>query len=470
MIRANLQFSYMLLIYFLFLVLIDISQADDIGIYWGEDDDVESLAHTCSIGKYSHVNIAGLDTFGNGRTPKINLGRRCDPYINGCTVVSSDIKNCQKKGIKLMLSIGGASGTIDLTSSEDAKNVSEYLWNNFLGGNSTSRPLGDAILDGIDFSPMGSLRYWGDLARYLKSNTTQNVYLSASLLCHSEKFVKSILNSGLFDHITVLFMGSPSCNYKDGNPDIVISSWNQWAMLKVGKIFLGLLASPDANLSGYIPIDLLNSQILPVIRKSPKYGGITLWSRQYDEQTGYSDAIKIMLCKQQSPPQCNSRGINFTESFGYMSMASFTINESDGINHHCCEVICRSNCSCDAYAPTNYATNTGCQIWSKESTFNRSSGSNEQKIYIANKGKSRFILQLYVVFVFLNGTKFNCYYCLVMLMLLYIYFFWCTKEGKNTHLVEATNPMQVSKQHKMFCRRTTTIYSYLQISNKLKQL
>ncbi|KAI6672406.1 hypothetical protein NL676_000312 [Syzygium grande] len=34
------------------------------------------------------------------------------------------------------------------------------------------------------------------------------------------------------------------------------------------------------------------SQILPVIKKSAKYGGVMLWSKFYDDQTGYSEAIK----------------------------------------------------------------------------------------------------------------------------------------------------------------------------------
>jgi len=39
-----------------------------------------------------------------------------------------------------------------------------YLWNNFLGGQSCSRPLGDAALDGIDFViEGGKVQYWDEL-------------------------------------------------------------------------------------------------------------------------------------------------------------------------------------------------------------------------------------------------------------------------------------------------------------------
>ncbi|KAK7294187.1 hypothetical protein RJT34_17072 [Clitoria ternatea] len=114
-----------------------------------------SLGETCATGRYSIVNIAFLYQFGNGEAPKLFISGHCDPVKDNCSLVVRDIINCQKQGIKVMLSIGGASASYSLASSEDAKNVSDYLWNNFLGGNSSSRPL-DAILDGIDFAIGGS--------------------------------------------------------------------------------------------------------------------------------------------------------------------------------------------------------------------------------------------------------------------------------------------------------------------------
>ncbi|KAK9207303.1 hypothetical protein WN943_017588 [Citrus x changshan-huyou] len=50
-----------------------------------------------------------------------------------------------------MLSIEGGAGNYYLSFSEDARQVADYLWNNFLGGQSSARPLGNAVLDGIDF-------------------------------------------------------------------------------------------------------------------------------------------------------------------------------------------------------------------------------------------------------------------------------------------------------------------------------
>ncbi|KAJ7974110.1 Acidic endochitinase-like protein [Quillaja saponaria] len=77
-------------------------------------------------------------------------------------------KSCQAKGIKVILSIGGGAGGYTLASSADARQIATYLWNNFLGGQSSSRPLGDAVLDGIDFDIEGGTnQHWDELATYL---------------------------------------------------------------------------------------------------------------------------------------------------------------------------------------------------------------------------------------------------------------------------------------------------------------
>ena len=69
-----------------------------------------------------------------------------------------------------MLSIGGGAGAgaNSLDSSEDARQVTTYLWNNYLGDELSPHPLGPAILDGIDFDIEGGTnQHWDDLARYL---------------------------------------------------------------------------------------------------------------------------------------------------------------------------------------------------------------------------------------------------------------------------------------------------------------
>lgn len=281
----------------LVLALLIKTEAGGIAIYWGQNGNEGTLAETCATGNYDYVNIAFLPTFGNGQTPMINLAGHCDPYTNGCTGLSADIKSCQAKGVKVLLSIGGGAGSYFLASTEDARNVAKYIWNNFLGGSSSSRPLGDAVLNGVDFDIEGGTnQHWNDLARFLKrySNKGKRVYLGAAPQCpFPDAWVGNALKTGLFDFVWVQFYNNQPCQYSSGDITNLENAWKQWTSdIPAKKIFLGLPASPEAAGSGFIPVNDLISQVLPAIKSSSKYAGVMLWSKYYDNQSGYSSAIK----------------------------------------------------------------------------------------------------------------------------------------------------------------------------------
>lgn len=285
-----------LLLSLLIITLCKSSQGAGIAVYWGQNGGEGSLADTCATGNYQFVNIAFLITFGNGQTPVLNLAGHCDPAANTCTRFSTEISACQSQGIKVLLSLGGASGGYTLSSADDARQVAEYLWNNFLGGQSSTRPLGDAILDGIDFDiEAGSGQYWDELARALSGYSQQRkVYLSAAPQCIiPDAHLDTAIKTGLFDYVWVQFYNNPPCQYVD-NADNLLSSWNQWITVQAGQVFMGLPAASEAAPSGgFIPADVLTSHVLPSIKTSAKYGGIMLWNKFYDN--GYSSAIKGSL-------------------------------------------------------------------------------------------------------------------------------------------------------------------------------
>ncbi|KAG9452221.1 hypothetical protein H6P81_005125 [Aristolochia fimbriata] len=275
-----------------------------IAIYWGQNGNEGTLAETCATGNYNIVILSFLYTFGHGVTPRIDLAGHCDPYSDGCTKLSPEIEECQSRGVKVILSIGGGIGDYYLSSSEDAAEFAEYLWDSFLGGtgtsSSSSRPLGDAVLDGIDFDiEQGSPDHYDDLARSLSSFSsrgTKKVYLTAAPQCpFPDAWVGGALETGLFDHVWVQFYNNPPCQYSSSSGQVtnLRDSWKVWtSKVKAGNIFLGLPAAPDAAGSGFIPASDLTSRVLPLLKDSNKYGGVMLWSKYYDDQTGYSSAIK----------------------------------------------------------------------------------------------------------------------------------------------------------------------------------
>lgn len=287
-VKCGLLFSLLVL----FLLALKL-EAGGIVIYWGQNGNEGTLASTCATNNYAIVNIAFLVTFGNGQTPVLNLAGHCNPGVGGCTRLSNDIRACQSRGIKVMLSLGGGVGSYTLSSAADARNVANYLWNNYLGGKSTSRPLGDAILDGIDFDiEKGTTQHWEELARALSGFSQQRkVYLSAAPQCpFPDSWLNGALSTGLFDYVWVQFYNNPPCQYSGGSIENLKNYWNKWTTIQAGKIFLGLPAASGAAGSGFIPSDVLVSQVLPAINSSPKYGGVMLWSKFFDK--GYSSAIK----------------------------------------------------------------------------------------------------------------------------------------------------------------------------------
>jgi len=278
---------------FLCLVLLALangSYAGQIVIYWGQNGNEGTLSEACATGNYDYVIIAFLPTFGKGQTPMINLAGHCDPLKNECTGLSSDITFCQAKGIKVLLSLRGDTGSYPIDASEAAT----YLWNNFLGGESSSRPLGPAVLDGIDFDiEGGSNQHWGDLARLLKGYGKQ-VNITAAPQCpFPDAWIGNALTTGLFYYVWIQFYNNPPCQYTSGAISNLENAWKQWITgIPANKIFLGLPASSEAAGSGFIPSADLISEVLPAIKGSSKYGGVMVWSRYYDVQSGYSSSIK----------------------------------------------------------------------------------------------------------------------------------------------------------------------------------
>ncbi|KAJ3057060.1 Chitinase 1 [Rhizophlyctis rosea] len=143
--------------------------------YWGQnfasaqfaDSSLQepSLKTFCQSTSYTiyHVSFMTLhsDVLGN---PAIDFSVHCrwptnkwsgypnpDPRYGfnslNCRDVGEDVKACQAMGKKVLISI---SPSDYLTSTESAIRSATGVWNTFLGGATQYRPLGDAILDGID--------------------------------------------------------------------------------------------------------------------------------------------------------------------------------------------------------------------------------------------------------------------------------------------------------------------------------
>ncbi|WMV49266.1 hypothetical protein MTR67_042651 [Solanum verrucosum] len=119
------------------------------------------------------------------------------------------------------------------TTEKGAREVATYLWNNFLGGKSSSLPLGDAVLDGIDLDfEGGTNEHWNDLAQFLSSYSKggKKVYLSAA----------------------------PEYPFLDAWLGVALKTACVWVQLYN-------FSQEDFLRSGFIPADDLTKQVLPAI-------------------------------------------------------------------------------------------------------------------------------------------------------------------------------------------------------------
>lgn len=92
---------------------------------------------------------------GKGDLPVINLAGTCNDKDNSkfdgsdlldCSFMADEIKKCQAKGKAVTISMGGATGANTFGSEDQAKGFADQVWDLFLGGDSKTRPFGDAVL------------------------------------------------------------------------------------------------------------------------------------------------------------------------------------------------------------------------------------------------------------------------------------------------------------------------------------
>lgn len=258
--------------------LIGPSESALITRYWGRGHTEPSLREFCRREFADIVNIAFLEDFGSGQMPELNT-THCP--LNDCAEFSDDIKYCQSKCIKVMVSLAGEPR---LNSTEDAQVVADYLWNNYLGGESDSRPLGDAVLDGVELHiHHGNVTYLDDLARDLAA---YNILLAATPECPlPDAALDAVIRTGVINYTRVEFFDNPPCQYTPGNTTALFQSWDEWSSYPgVNKLFLGIPIDPFiAPEGGYISPNGLVYEVLPFVKRYHNYGGLMVFPYLHHE-------------------------------------------------------------------------------------------------------------------------------------------------------------------------------------------
>ncbi|KAJ1276230.1 hypothetical protein BS78_05G198800 [Paspalum vaginatum] len=258
----------------------------DVAVYWGRHSESEegTLRAACDTGAYTTVIISFLSAFGHG-TYTLDLSGH--PVAG----VGADIDYCKSKGVLVLLSIGGQGGEYWLPSAQAAVDVADYLWNAFLAGSSAgvARPFGDAQVNGVDFFiDQGATEYYDVLARrlygYNRYYRGGGITLTATPRCaYPDQRLQGALATGLFTRVHVrMFGGDQQCEWGQ------FDSWDKWAKAYPGsRVFVGVVASPEADSDAYMSQKDLYYGILQFAQKEPNYGGLMIWDRYYDKINHY---------------------------------------------------------------------------------------------------------------------------------------------------------------------------------------
>ncbi|KAF8328854.1 glycoside hydrolase superfamily [Cantharellus anzutake] len=327
----------------LFLNLLSLSKAaaydeqcnSNLVTYWGQNsygaaNSVDNanwqkrLSHYCQDDTINAIPIAFLNVFSDGTgNPQINLANTCNDLcfsgtqLLNCSFLSADITTCQSKGKLVTLSLGGATGG----GPADAA-FADKIWNMFLGGSSSTRPFGPAVLDGVDLDIEGGLNSYDAFVNQLRehfSRARKKYYMwvrrpprafslflmlfpsTAAPQCpYPDSYVGSSINGAKFDALYVQFYNNPCsvCHY--GESAWNFGTWDWWAKNVSPnpdiKIFLGVPASATAASSGYVSSSQLTSIIRALRSSFPSFGGVMMWDASQAHANGrYDQSVKGAL-------------------------------------------------------------------------------------------------------------------------------------------------------------------------------
>ncbi|KAG0175108.1 Chitinase 1 [Apophysomyces sp. BC1034] len=270
-------------------------------LYWGQGSREEKrLAYYCEKGSAGIIIIAFIADYTGGlrKSPVLNLSSHCD-NVEHCPEVAADIKVCQKRGIKVLLSLGGADGPYH-TQKWDPELLAWWVWNKFLGGNDRTlkRPFGDVILDGIDYDPEGTSGQGYDHHIDTLRKLFKTYYPSREFLVTAAPQCPDLET---YPYNAVYNLLHPNPRY-DAYPDMVFvqfynnycsaseygrvglfnfDEWDAWAR-KHGNItvYLGVLAKDNNMDTGYVNYNAL-THILDSIQYKPSFGGVMMWDARY---------------------------------------------------------------------------------------------------------------------------------------------------------------------------------------------
>ncbi|KAG9321213.1 hypothetical protein KVV02_002125 [Mortierella alpina] len=280
---------------------------DNLVNYWGQNSYGASggdmrlwqkpLADYCQNSDGEDVLVlAFLHVFNSAQRglPRMDLSNQCNPTsvfpgtsLLHCPQTGAGVKLCQSKGKAVILSLGGAAGAYGFSDDAEAKDFAHMIWNLFLGGSSTTRPLDDAVLDGVDLdieggSTAGYTAFVSELRSLYATDPKKQYYISAAPQCpFPDAYLGVTLQSAWVDMVFVQYYNNFCGTQSFGSPNFNFEQWDTWAKTvsvnKAVKIYLGVPASRTAANAGYVAPERLHAIMDAVRCKYSSFGGVMMW-------------------------------------------------------------------------------------------------------------------------------------------------------------------------------------------------
>ncbi|CEP11312.1 hypothetical protein [Parasitella parasitica] len=323
------------------------SSTPNVMYYWGQNSagggsTQSTLASYCNSGIADALIMSFLYVFNVGGLPSINFSNACQTTFSGtnlltCSAIGKDIETCQSKGVKIILSLGGASGSYGFSSDEQGQTFAQTIWDMFGGGSSTYRPFGDSVIDGIDLDIEGgpSTGYIA-FVKALRSKFSSNFLIGAAPQCpFPDAILGTVLDGVDLDFVNVQFYNNycsavgNSFNYE---------TWANWAQNtspnKDVKVYFTVPGSSTAAGSGYTPMSTIQA-IVPQLRSQypGTFGGVSVWdASQAWNNDQFASQLYSLVKGSGGSGSTNVTNTKATASSTTTAMATATSQSATGIS------------------------------------------------------------------------------------------------------------------------------------------
>lgn len=309
----------------------DNNAKDNVAVYWGQDSSgsQDSLASYCKSADADIFLLSFADGFPNF---DLNFADACsDSFDSGllhCNTIADDIVTCQSLGKKVLLSLGGASGSYGFNDDSEARRFATTLWNTFGEGSGVQdRPFNSAVVDGFDFdiennNNVGYAALVNKLRELFESGSKQ-YYISAAPQCpYPDASVGDLLANADVDFAFIQFYNN-YCSVEGGS-----FNWDTWVNYAENvspnsniKLYLGLPGSRGSAGSGYVGSTRVLAETIEKISQSDNFGGFSFW----DASTVFSNRIdgeRYVHVVKQLLEDASSNDVNAIASVSSIAAAS----------------------------------------------------------------------------------------------------------------------------------------------------